>query len=47
MDDYYVFLFKKSKRCIPKCSLRDLLVKEVYGGGLMRHFGNNKTYNMA
>ena len=30
LDDYYVFyefLFKKSKFCISKCSIRDLLVK--------------------
>ena len=32
--------------CIPKCFIRDLLVKEARGGGLMRHFGINKTYNM-
>ena len=49
VNDYYVFhefLFMKSKLCIPKCSIRDLLVKEAHGGGLMGHFGINKTYNM-
>ena len=49
VDDYYVFhefLFKKSKLCIPKCSIRDLLVKEAHGGDLMGHFAINKTYNM-
>jgi len=49
VDDYYVFhefLFKKSMLCIPKFSIRDLLVKEAHGGGLMGHFGINKTYNM-
>ena len=43
---FHEFLFKKSKLCIPKCSIRDLLVKEAHGGGLMGHFGINKTYNM-
>jgi len=40
------FLFKKSKFCNSICSIRDLLVKEAHGGGLMRHFRINKTYNM-
>ena len=47
--DYYMFhefLFKKSKFCIPKCFIRDLLVREAHGGGLMEYFGINKTYNM-
>ena len=37
VNDYYVFyefLFKKSKLCIPKCSVRDFLGKEAHGGGL-------------
>ena len=49
VDDYYVFrdfLFKKSKFCVPKCSVRELLVKEAHGGGLMGHFGIHKTYDM-
>ncbi|KAA0025406.1 reverse transcriptase [Cucumis melo var. makuwa] len=37
---------RKGKLCIPKCSIRELLVKEAHGGGLMRHFGEFKTYNM-
>ena len=48
-DDFYLFdgfLFKRNRLCIPKCSMRELLVKEAHGGGLMGHFGVNKTYDM-
>ena len=37
------FLFRENKLCVPNCSLRDLLVKESHGGGLMGHFGVVKT----
>ena len=49
MNDYYVsngFLFKKNKLYIPRGSVRELLVKEAHGGGLMGHFGLDKTYVM-
>ena len=37
------FLFRENRLCIPNCSIRDLLVRESHGGGLMGHFGVAKT----
>ena len=37
------FLFKANKLCVPKCSIRELLVREVHGGGIAGHFGVHKT----
>ena len=37
------FLFQENKLCIPNCSIRDSLVRESHGGGLMGHFGVVKT----
>ncbi|GJY94637.1 gag-pol polyprotein [Tanacetum coccineum] len=37
------FLFKNKGLCIPKGSIRDLLIREANGGGLVGHFGNTKT----
>jgi len=32
------YLFKEKRLCMPKCSIRDLLVKEAHDDGLMGHF---------
>ncbi|GAB2279375.1 hypothetical protein Dimus_039348 [Dionaea muscipula] len=37
------FLFIDHRLCVPNCSVRDLLVRESHGGGLMGHFGVAKT----
>jgi hypothetical protein len=37
-------LFKRSQLCIPRCSMRDNLLKEKHSGGLARHFGHDKTF---
>src|SRR3954471_2062191 len=46
IDDFYLhkgFLFKQNKLCIPTSSLQLLLLQESHGGGLMGHFGRDKT----
>uniref|UniRef100_A0A2N9FXU0 Integrase catalytic domain-containing protein n=1 Tax=Fagus sylvatica TaxID=28930 RepID=A0A2N9FXU0_FAGSY len=40
------YLFKESKLCVPSCSMRELLVREAHGGGLMGHFGVKKTLDI-
>uniref|UniRef100_A0A2N9IK70 CCHC-type domain-containing protein n=1 Tax=Fagus sylvatica TaxID=28930 RepID=A0A2N9IK70_FAGSY len=40
------YLFKESKLCVSSCSMRELLVREAHGGGLMRHFGVKKTLDI-
>jgi len=37
------YLFKEKRICVPKCSIRDLLVREAHEGGLMGHFGVKKN----
>jgi hypothetical protein len=37
-------LFKGRKLCIPKCSMRDNLLKEKHSGGLAGHFGQDKIF---
>ena len=46
-DKYHLhdgFLFRANKLCIPDSSIRLLLLQESHMGGLMGHFGRDKTY---
>jgi len=40
------YLFKEGKLCIPQGSHKKLLAKETHEGGLMRHFGIEKTLSI-
>ena len=45
-DGFYIakgYLFKEGRLCMPQGSIRKLLVKERHEGGLMGHFGIDKT----
>ena len=43
---YNGYLFKEKRLCVPRCSIRNLLVKEAHEGGLMGHFGVHKTLDI-
>ena len=40
------FLFKGTRLCVPRYSTRELLIREVHGGSLAEHYGENKTVTM-
>ena len=37
-------LFKNSKLCVPRCSMRENLIQEKHNGGMAGHFGSDKTF---
>ena len=37
-------LFRNSHLCIPKCSMRENLIREKHSRGLDCHFGHDKTF---
>jgi hypothetical protein len=43
LDEY---LFKESRLCVPLSPMRELLVREAHGGGLMGNFGVVKTLDV-
>jgi hypothetical protein len=47
-DEYMIqegLLFKGNQLCIPKCSMRENLLKEKHSGGLAGHFGHDKMFS--
>jgi len=40
------YLFKKSRLCVPLSFMRESLVREAHGGGLIGYFGVVKTLDV-
>jgi len=50
LDGYYLhgrYLFQDNKFCIPKTSMRDFFIWEIYAGGLSGHFRKNKIIKVV
>ena len=43
---YDSFLFRDHRICMPTCSIRELLVRELHSGGLVGHFNVQKTLDI-
>lgn len=41
------FLFMKNCLCIPECFLREAIIIEAHGGGLVGYFGRDKTFSLV
>ena len=40
-------MFKGNRLCVPNYGTRELILREIHGGLLVGHFGEDKTYLMA
>ena len=48
--DYFMqdgYLFKGKQLCIPGRSMRENIIKEFHNGGIVGHFGKDKTINLV
>jgi len=41
------YLVKGTRLCVPKCGTCELILREVHGGSIVGHFGEDKTHLMA
>ena len=43
INHFLNFFPKDNKLCIPQCSLQRVIIQEAHGGGLVGHFGRDRT----